>query len=110
MLDAEIVAYAGGLGHLRIAVDHEGNRAQRIEREILLGEDPRRERQHLQFVRELHLLQHPERTERARGVTMIERDHQAFPLLPGSVPIILHRTISMISSAPPPIEVRRLSR
>ena len=30
--------------------------------------------------------------------------------MPGSVPIILHSTISITSSAPPPIEVRRLSR
>ena len=32
-----------------------------------------------------------------------------FPV-PGSVPIILHNTDSITSSAPPPIEVRRLSR
>ena len=33
-----------------------------------------------------------------------------FFFMPGSVPIILHSTISITSSAPPPIEVRRLSR
>src|SRR3569623_627377 len=33
-----------------------------------------------------------------------------FFFVPGSVPIILHNTISITSSAPPPIEVRRLSR
>jgi hypothetical protein len=31
-------------------------------------------------------------------------------LFPGSVPIILHNTVSITSSAPPPIEVSRLSR
>src|SRR3954469_8601228 len=110
MSDAEIVADAGRFRHLGLTINHEGNRAERIEREVFLGEDPGRERQHLQFIGKPHFLQHPERTERARAVAVIERDHQELPLLPGSVPIILHRTISMTSSAPPPIDVRRLSR
>jgi hypothetical protein len=73
------MADAGGFRHLGFAIDHERDGAERIDREIFLGEHPRRERQHLQLVRQPHLFQHPERTERACAVAVIERDHQAFP-------------------------------
>jgi len=46
--------------------------AERIEREVFLGEHPRRERQHFQLVRLPKLFQHPERTERARAVAVIK--------------------------------------
>src|SRR4029077_4659927 len=76
---AEIVTDAGGLRHFGLAVDHQGNGAERVEREVLLGEYPWRERQHFEVVGQPHLFQHPQRPERARGAASIKRNHPSFP-------------------------------
>src|SRR5207237_10929529 len=72
---AEGMTDGGGLGDPSVAVDQVWNGTERIEREIILGDHPRRKRQHLQFIRQSHFFQHPERPERAGCVAMVERDH-----------------------------------
>jgi hypothetical protein len=73
------MADAGGFRHPGLAVDHQRNGPERVERQIILGEDAGRERQHLQLIAKPELLQHPERAERPRAVAMIKRDHQVLP-------------------------------
>ena len=72
---AEIMTDGGGLGHPGVTVDQIRNGAERIEREIILGKHPRRERQHLELIRPSYFLQHPQRPERTSGVAVVERDH-----------------------------------
>src|SRR5205085_5111360 len=74
VLGAEIMTDAGGLRHPGLAVDQIGNGAERIEREVLLGKYPRRERQHLELIRQPHFFQHPQRPVRTSGFAMMETD------------------------------------
>ena len=102
----QVLADGDRLGHRSVAIGEIRHRAQRVQLEEVLVEEPRRERQHLEVVGQAELFQGPERTQGAGATAMPELHRHR----PSYNPYWRAARSRMISSEPPPMALTRTSR